>query len=47
MAGWVGGWGGGIGNKAQLRPARAGTGAWPELGKMPILLTVSYSKSSM
>ena len=27
-AGW-----GGIGNKAQLRPAKAGAGAWPELGK--------------
>ena len=24
---------GGIGNKAQLRPAKAGAGAWPELGK--------------
>ena len=23
---------GGIGNKAQLRPAKAGAGAWPELG---------------
>ena len=23
--------GGGIGNKAQLRPAKAGAGAWPEL----------------
>ena len=29
MAGWVEG----IGNKAQLRPAKAGAGAWPELGK--------------
>ena len=28
----MGGWGGGIGNKAQLRPAKAGAGAWPELG---------------
>ena len=27
------GGGGGIGNKAQLRPAIAGAGAWPELGK--------------
>ena len=27
----MGGWGG-IGNKAQLRPAKAGAGAWPELG---------------
>ena len=26
------GWGGGIGNKAQLRPVKAGAGAWPELG---------------
>ena len=35
VGGWVGGrvagWGG-IGNKAQLRPAKAGAGAWPELG---------------
>ena len=31
MAGWVGGWVGGIGIKAKLRPA--GAGAWPELGK--------------
>ena len=31
--GWVGGWVEGIGNKAQLRPAKAGAGAWPELGK--------------
>ena len=30
--GWVGGWVEGIGNKAQLRPAKAG--AWPELGKI-------------
>ena len=30
--GWVAGWGG-IGNKAQLRPAKAGAGTWPELGK--------------
>ena len=29
----MGAWGGGIGNKAQLRPAKAGAGAWPELGK--------------
>ena len=28
--GWLGGWGG-IGNKAQLRPAKAGAEAWPEL----------------
>ena len=36
---WVGGWASGcrayvlagIGNKAQLSPARAGAGAWPEL----------------
>ena len=27
----MGGWGGGIGIKAKLRPA--GAGAWPELGK--------------
>ena len=32
MGGWVGG-GGGIGNKAQLRPAKAGARAWPELSK--------------
>ena len=31
VAGWPGGRGG-IGNKAQLRPAKAGAGAWPELG---------------
>ena len=30
---WVDGWTEGIGNKAQLRPAKAGAGAWPELGK--------------
>ena len=29
----MGGWKVGIGNKAQLRPAKAGVGAWPELGK--------------
>ena len=28
MDGWVGG----IRNMAQLRPAKAGAGAWPELG---------------
>ena len=32
--GRVAGWGG-IGNKAQLRPAKAG--AWPELGKKVVL----------
>ena len=26
------GWPGGIGKKAQLRPAKAGAGAWPDLG---------------
>ena len=25
---------GGIGNKAQLSPARAGAGTWPELGNI-------------
>ena len=29
MAGW-----GGIGNKAQLRPVKAGAGGWPELGNL-------------
>ena len=32
--GRVGGWvGRGIENNAQLRPVKAGAGAWPELGK--------------
>ena len=30
----MGEWWGGIGNKTQLRPAKAGAGAWPELGKI-------------
>ena len=34
LGGWVGGWVIGIGNKAQLSPVIAGTGAWPELGKI-------------
>ena len=40
MGGWVGG-GGGIGNKAQLRPAKAGAGAWPELGNKLLSFTIS------
>ena len=35
VGGWPGGWGG-IGKKAQLRPAKAGAGAWPELGNIRI-----------
>ena len=37
FSGQVAGWGG-IRNKAQLRPAKAGAGAWPELGKKGILM---------
>ena len=33
MAEWLGG----IGNKAQLRPAKPEAGAWPELGKIKLL----------
>ena len=38
--GWVGGWGGGIGIKAKLRPA--GAGAWPELGNNKVMIWKIY-----
>ena len=37
------GGGGGIGNKAQLRPAKAGAGAWPELGKIMTFIGATTS----
>ena len=44
MAGWLDG-GGGIGNKAQLRPAKAGAGAWPELGKNRKIIQAAFCVS--
>ena len=38
----VGGWGE-IRNKAQLRPAKAGAGAWPELGKRNVSIILQIS----
>ena len=42
--GWVGGrmgGGGRIGNKGQLRPAKAGAGFWPELGNICINFVIN------
>ena len=43
MVGWIDGWVVGIGNKAQLRPAQAGAGAWPELGNYQITISTTIN----